>query len=134
MRDGSWCTDHRQETKAEAPASRKALAKPPTVVSSSPAWPTWQALSTTTGPIPFSPAGLAFSLTVVAPKYCGSTVPPRLRPCSSSFASRILPELAAPWPEKCSRSNPPERSNVRTPVGVAVTGLAPNRSSRNCRS
>ena len=71
------------------------------------------------------PGRLAFSLTVVAPKYCGSTVPPRLRPCSSSLASRILPELAAPCPEKCSRSNPPERSKVRTPVGVAVTGLGP---------
>ena len=67
----------------------------------------WQALSTTIGPgRPFF-AQAAFSLTVVAPRYCGSTVPPRLQPLQQQLRVEMSSGSAAPWPEKCSRSNWP---------------------------
>ena len=106
------CTDQRQDTNADAPASRNAFANPPTVVSSSPACPVWQALSTTSGPgSPFF-AQAAFSLTVVEPRYCGSTSPPRLRPRSSTLRVQHVVGVGGAVPREVQQVEPARAQQV----------------------
>ena len=87
-RAGSSWTDQRHETKADAPASRKALANPPTVVKSSPERPVWQALSTTSGPPRPGRPSRGSAATSVELRYCSSTVRPRRQPLEEHLGVR----------------------------------------------